>query len=151
MGLGGMALAVLLACAGTLAHAASIMDQLGEQAGALANPLSGMLSDQLGVTSEQAEGGIGSMLSLASERLSTDDFEQLAGAIPGAQGYLETATRLGAVTEPLKNLTDLNAALQRLGISPDVAAQFVPTVTDLVGKVGGDQARQLLSMALGGA
>lgn len=90
------------------------------------------------------------MLSLASERLSADDFDKLAGAIPGAEGYLETARQLGAVAGPLKNLADLNAALARLGIPPEVAARFVPTVTDLVGKVGGEQARQLLALALGG-
>lgn len=131
---------------GAAAQAASILDQASE----LASPLSGMLSDQLGVTEDQAEGGIGSMLSLASERLSADDFQKLAGAIPGADGYIDRAKELGAVAGPLKSMADLNGALSKLGISPEMAGRFVPMVTDLVGKVGGDQARSLLAMALGG-
>lgn len=110
--------------------------------------LAGMLESQLGVTQSQAEGGIGSILSLARERLDAKDFDRLAAAIPGAEGYIDTAKNLGAVAGPLSNVSDLTAALGRLGISPDMIDRFVPAVTDLVGKIGGDDARQLLASVL---
>jgi len=69
---------------------------------ALKNPLMGALTSQLGVTEDQAKGGIGSYLTLLQEKLAKGDFDKIASLVPGASGYLETAKKLGAVTGPLK-------------------------------------------------
>lgn len=111
--------------------------------------LPAMLQGQLGISEDQAEGGLGSLLSLASENLDGDDFSKLSGMIPGASGYIDSARNLGALAGPLKNLDGLNAALAKLGISPDVIAKFVPTVTDAISKFGGADATALLQKALG--
>lgn len=111
--------------------------------------LPGLLTSQLGIDKGQAEGGLGSVLSLASENLNTADFDKLKGLIPRASGYIDTAKSLGAVTGPLKNLAGLNGALAKLGISPDAAAKFVPAVTNYLGKVGGEDAVNLLQRGLG--
>jgi hypothetical protein len=108
------------------------------------------LTSTLGLTEEQAQGGVGSILTLAQEKLVKGDFDKIAAVIPGAQKYLDVAKSLGAVTGPLTNLAGLNGALGKLGISPDKAAKLVPAVTDFVGKAGGPEVGQLLSGALSG-
>jgi Protein of unknown function VcgC/VcgE (DUF2780) len=118
---------------------------------AMSDSLPGLLQNQLGIDKDQAEGGLGSLLSLAGENLGAADFDKLKGLVPGASGYIDKAKSLGAITGPLKNLDGLNAALAKLGISPDVAAKFVPTVTNYLGKLGGEDAAKLLQKALAAA
>ena len=112
------------------------------------DPLVGAVKSTLGVTDNQAEGGLGSILALAQEKLAKGDFDKIAQVIPGSQKYLDAAKKLGAVTGPLTNSAGLNSAYSRLGIPPERAAQFTPTVLDAVGKVGGESARNLLAGAL---
>jgi hypothetical protein len=111
------------------------------------NPLSSLTA--LGISENQAAGGLGSVLTLAQEKLASGDFDKVAAAIPGASKYLDMAKSLGAVTGPIGNMTGLNSALGRLGISPATAARFVPAVTDLVSKAGGSSVGSLLTTALG--
>lgn len=111
--------------------------------------ISSLLQGQLGLTEDQAVGGIGSLVSLAGEKLGADDFDRFVGMIPGADKYLESAKSLGAVTDPLKSLAGLNDSLAALGISPETIEKFVPMVTDYLGKLGGDDAKALLAQVLG--
>ena len=112
------------------------------------DPIVGALKSALGVTDNQAQGGLGSILTLAQEHLAKGDFDKIAQVVPGAQKYLDAAKKLGAVTGPVKNSAGLNSAYSRLGIAPETAAKFTPTVLDAVGKVGGDSVRNLLAGAL---
>jgi hypothetical protein len=52
------------------------------------------------------------------------------------------------VTGPVTNQAGLNSAYSRLGIAPETAAKFTPTVLDAVGKVGGESVKNLLAGAL---
>jgi len=112
------------------------------------DPIVGALKGALGVTENQAEGGLGSILTLAREHLAKGDFDKIAAAVPGAQKYLDAAKKLGAVTGPVTNSSGLDSAYSRLGIAPETAAKFTPTVLDAVGKVGGESVRNLLAGAL---
>jgi hypothetical protein len=114
----------------------------------LSNPLMSKLTSSLGVTQQQAEGGVGSILTLAQEKLAKGDFDKVASLIPGASGYLEKARSLGAVTGPLLNGAGLTGALGKLGIDAPTAARFVPTVTKFVSKAGGSKLGGLLTNAL---
>jgi len=114
----------------------------------LSNPLMSTLTNSLGVSQDQAEGGVGSILTLAKEKLAKGDFDKIAGLIPGASGYLDKAKSLGAVAGPLVNGAGLNGALGKLGIDAATAAKFVPTVTKFVSKAGGSKLGGLLSSAL---
>ena len=53
----------------------------------LANPLMRKLTSSLGVTQDQAEGGVGSILTLAQEKLAKGDFDKIAALIPGEQAW----------------------------------------------------------------
>lgn len=110
----------------------------------LKDPLMKLLTSQLDVTEAQATGGVGSYLTLAQEKLPKGDFDKIASYIPGASKYMESAKSLGAVSGPLKNLAGLNAALGKLGMKPETVSKFAPTVTDYIGKVGGDSVKQML-------
>ena len=115
---------------------------------ALKNPLMGALTSQLGVSEDQARGGIGSYLTLLQEKLAKGDFDKIASLVPGASGYLDSAKQLGAVAGPLKNLQGLNGALGKLGMNADTVAKFTPLVTDYLGKLGGPTVQGLLAGAL---
>ena len=114
----------------------------------LASPLLGTLMSSLGVTQDQAEGGVGSILTLAKEKLVKGDFDKIAAVIPGADKYLQKARSLGAVAGPLVNAAGLNGALGKLGIDAATAAKFIPAVTNFVGKAGGSKLGALLASAL---
>ena len=107
-----------------------------------------MVGKALGLSGDQVQGGLGSVLKLAQEKLQKGDFDKLAAAIPGASGYLEKAKSLGAVNGPLKDLGGLNAALGKLGISPDTASKFLSELPGLVSKTGSEDAGKLLSSVL---
>jgi hypothetical protein len=107
-----------------------------------------LLTNQLGVTSNQAMGGTGSILSLAKERLSGMDFNALTKAIPGSDTFMKTAKDLGAVTGPVGDQAGLTSAFSRLGMGPDMVPKFTGTLSDFVGKAGGEPARNLLAAAV---
>jgi hypothetical protein len=110
-----------------------------------ANPMIGALTSSLGVTEDQAMGGVGAMLTLAQEKLTSGQFDQVAKYVPGASKYIDMAKSLGAVSGPLGGMSGLTSAMGKLGISPATAAKFVPAVTDYVGKVGGADVGNMLA------
>ena len=110
--------------------------------------LTGLLTNQLGVTSNQATGGVGSILSLAKERLSAVDFSTLRQLIPGADTYMKTAKDLGAVTGPVGDRAGLTSAFSRLGMGADMVPKFTQIISDFVGKAGGQPASDLVRQAV---
>lgn len=105
----------------------------------------GVLTNQLGLTETQAQGGVGAYLTLAQEKLSAGDFDQVAKLVPGASKYMDQAKSLGAVTGPLKNAAGLDQALGNLGLNQEAAWKFVPTVTDYLSNAGGATTKNLLA------
>jgi Protein of unknown function VcgC/VcgE (DUF2780) len=112
------------------------------------SPLTSMLTSQLGVTEQQATGGVGSILTLAQEKLIKGDFDKVAAVVPGASKYMDQAKKLGAVTGPIKDMNGLKSALGRLAMSPDTINKFVPAVSNFVGKAGGSDVGNLLAGVL---
>jgi hypothetical protein len=106
------------------------------------------LGKTLGLTKNQMQGGVGSVLKLAEEKLQKGDFDKVAAAIPGGTKYLDKAKSLGAFTGNLNNLAGLNGALGKLGISPDTASKFLSELPGIVSKTGGDDVGKLLSSVL---
>jgi hypothetical protein len=107
-----------------------------------------MVAKTLGMTKDQMEGGLGSVLKLAQEKLQKGDFDKVAAAIPGASGYLDKAKSLGAVNGPLKDLNGLTSALGKLGINKDTASKFLSELPGIVSKTGSEDAGKLLSSVL---
>lgn len=118
------------------------------QSSGVTNALTQLLTSQLGVTANQANGGVGSILSLAKEKLPSIDFNALAMFIPGADGFMKAAKDLGAVTGPIGDQAGLTSAFSRLGMGQDMVPKFSQTMSDFVGKSGGDHARELLASVM---
>lgn len=117
---------------------------------------------QLGVSKEQAEGGLGLIVKLAKEKLGAD-FSQVSNVIPEANHLVNTAPAeegksalgglLGALAEKvglgdLGSLADLAASFQKLGLDMDKLQAFVKTVLAFVESKGGTVVKDLLNKVL---
>lgn len=134
--------------------AAGASAQLGgllEQAKGLgADSLSQLIGQQVSADESQIEGGLGSLLSLAGNRLSADDFAKISSAVPGVENYLDAAKQLGVLDTPITSMDGLTAALGKLGMSPDTISKFVPAAVSALGQIGGADVAGLLSSLTGG-
>ncbi|HET9131757.1 MAG TPA: DUF2780 domain-containing protein [Terriglobia bacterium] len=119
--------------------------------------LIGNLTKQLKVTPEQATGGAGSLFNLAKSRLKAEDFAKVSKAVPGMDGLLKAAPKqdnsaLNSVTSAIpgksSGLASVAGQFKSLGLSPDIAAQFVPILTKFVGDKGGAAVGALLAGVL---
>jgi hypothetical protein len=135
-------------------------------ADATASELVGALTQQLGVTEQQATGGAGALFGLAKSKLSPDNFAQVASVVPGMEGLLQAAptgggtgsmagvapsaasSMLGKSGESLGGLASLGGPFSQLGMSPDMIGKFVPVVLDYVGGKGGASVQSLLAGVL---
>jgi hypothetical protein len=120
----------------------------GAEAAGAADAATGSLTDmvgsQLGLSPEMSKAGVGAILAYAEGALPASDFQKVSAAIPGAGDNIQAAKDAGAVTGPITDAAGLNAAFGKLGISPEIANQLVPAVTDYVGKVAGPDTANLL-------
>lgn len=120
-------------------------DHMPKMSSDATSSLTSQLTKQLGVTETQAEGGVGSMLAMAKNKLGSAEFAQIGKVIPGADKYVQAAQQLNT---PLTDMNGVKSAFQKLGMSPDMVNQFKPVVLDYAGKVGGDQTKTLLASVL---
>ncbi|MCK9608942.1 MAG: DUF2780 domain-containing protein [Methylomonas sp.] len=121
-----------------------------------------MLVNQLGVNSQQAMGGAGSIFSLAQQRMNPGDFMQLSGSVPGMNQYLSAvpqpssssllfgsaANLMGDQAGGLGNLAALAGSFQSLGMNTNLIGRFVPVVLQYVQGQSGPAAMSLLQSAL---
>jgi uncharacterized protein VcgC/VcgE DUF2780 len=107
-----------------------------------------MITSQLGVTNNQAMGGVGSQLTLAKEKMGSMDFNALTKAIPGSDTYMKAAKDLGAVTGPVGDKAGLQSAFQRLGMQSGMVDKFSGLLSDFAGKMGGDPVKSALAAVL---
>jgi hypothetical protein len=113
----------------------------------MSTSLTKSLASGLGISEAQASAGVGTVLNYAQGKLSSTDFSALAKSVPAADSYMKAASeKLGSIKMP--DMSSLNSSLGKLGMTSDQINKFVPAVTDYVGKVGGDSAKNLLLSAL---
>ena len=104
------------------------------------------LAKNLGVTEAQAAGGVGAMFQQAAEKLSAVDFDSIRKSAPGIDQYLKASQNaLGGAK--LSDIGGLQGAFKKLGLTPEMVAQFKPYVLDYVGKYS-PSARSTLAAAL---
>lgn len=112
------------------------------------------LMQQVGVSQDQAEGGIGLLLNTVKDKLPSDDFAQLKDTIPSADQFMGAAPgednsgggmmgALGGLAGSLGGggklgeLASLLGGFSKLGIDTDTAKQFIPVIQSfLEGKLG---------------
>jgi hypothetical protein len=104
------------------------------------------LAKNLGITEAQATGGVGAMLQQATGKLSAADFDTVRKSVPGIDQYLQASQEaLGGAK--LSDIGGLQGAFKKLGLKPEMVAQFKPYVLDYVGKYS-PSARSTLAAAL---
>ncbi|MCG9712587.1 DUF2780 domain-containing protein [Shewanella insulae] len=126
------------------------------------NDLVGTVMSQLGLNQTQAEGGLGSLLSLAKTTLGGDSFGPIAEAIPGIDGLLSAAPQLdndSGMSGLLSKAGDLGSSLQggaqvydsfeKLGISKELAKPMVDIVKGYLDANAGAGTTDLLMQGLG--
>ncbi|WP_446808092.1 DUF2780 domain-containing protein [Methylomonas sp. 2BW1-5-20] len=121
-----------------------------------------ILVGQLGISPQQALGGVGSIFSVAQQRMSPGDFSQLSTSVPGMDQYLSSVPQqiaasgssslLGAAGNMMGgqygSLAALAGSFQTLGMNPSMVSQFVPVVLQYVQNQSGASAMNLLQNAL---
>ena len=128
----------------TDAPAEGVAETAATAAPSATGSLTDMLGSKLGLSPDQAKGGVGAILAYAEGALPATDFQKISTAIPNAGDNIQAAKDAGAVTDPITDVAGLNAAFSKLGISPETASQLIPAVTDYVGRVAGPETANLL-------
>lgn len=120
--------------------------------------LVGQLTKGLSITPQQANGGAGLLFAIAKSRLSPEDFDKLAAAVPGMDGFLKAAPSMSDD----KDLTDLTSSLpedwgsvvtaamgfQKLGLSPAMIEKFLPILLSFIEGKGGKDIAGILSKVM---
>ncbi len=143
------------------------LDSLTEVTNAVSKPsessdLVGSVMSQLGLSQGQAEGGLGSLLSLAQSSLGSSDFSAISDSIPGIDGLLGAVPELdndsgmsgllskaGGFGESLQGGAMVYDAFEKLGISKDLAAPMVDIVKGYLDANGTSGTSDLLMKGLG--
>ena len=86
-------------------------------------PLADTVANQASVTSDQAVGGIGSMLALAQNSLGTADNNELASLIPGMSTLESTG-----LTSVLNSQGAVERAFSGLGMDSSMISTFAPII-----------------------
>jgi len=135
--------------------------QVQAQSSAAPSSSSGLiaqLTKGLSITPTQARGGAGTLFGLAKSRLSPDEFSKVASAVPGMSGLLKAAPPSSQNSEfsdlesslpgNMGRTVEAAEAFHKLGLSPEMAAKFVPIMSKYVETKGGSSTAALLEKAL---
>lgn len=131
-------------------------------AAAHAMDLVGMLTKNLGVSQQQAEGGAGSIFNVASQNMSAADFTKVTEAMPEVTSLMNAAPKaeagsgtVGGLSSMLTKggtsmgaLSELAGSFSTLGLGGDMVGKFIPIVLEYAQSKGGDTVANLLKMAL---
>ncbi|UCH66412.1 MAG: DUF2780 domain-containing protein [Ignavibacterium sp.] len=101
----------------------------------------------LGVSPNQAIGGVGALMNLAQGKLSADDFTKVAGAFPDLDNLMSQAEGLGAFTGQLTDMAGVENSFTNLGMETGMVNQFIPELTSFASNKGGEEVASLLSGA----
>lgn len=122
-----------------------------------------LLTQNLGVSQEQAQGGAGLLFKLAKDKFGAGDFQQVVAAVPGIDDLVKAAPSgggglmgaLGGITSSLGgdagklgNLASLAAGFSQLKLDSGMVGKFVPVILSFVQSKGGDTVKNLLAGVL---
>jgi len=97
----------------------------------------GKLAASAGITSEQAQATVGSLLRLSQGRLETSQYDRIAEGVPKQAEYMALAQRLGVFGDSIENAAAMNAGLGKIGVKPDQVATVASELTGYVTKAAG--------------
>jgi len=109
------------------------------------------LTQQLGVSSKQATGGVGALLLAAQSKMKPSDFQQLTQSMPEFAALTKAVAKpkqtsgwsqissgasalMGDKNNTLGQAVELASSFQNLGLSANMVQKFIPVVTNYVSK-----------------
>ncbi len=121
-----------------------------------------LLVKNLGITTQQAEGGAGSIFNAAKQDMGVEDFKKVTTAMPEVEQLMAAAPKiekgsgtLGGIssmlskdTGSLGKMAGLYDSFSKLGLSEDMVGQFIPLISDYAKSKGGETVSNLLKTAL---
>jgi len=121
-----------------------------------------LLVKNLGITTQQAEGGAGSIFNAAKQDMGVEDFKKVTTAMPEVEPLMAAAPKiekgsgtLGGIssmlskdTSSLGKMAGLYDSFSKLGLSEDMVGQFIPLISDYAKSKGGETVSNLLKTAL---
>jgi Protein of unknown function VcgC/VcgE (DUF2780)/TAT (twin-arginine translocation) pathway signal sequence len=135
-----LAMAAVGAAAALFAGCASTSSYSGD---ALMGSLTGS-----GLSTSQAAGGLGSVLALAQSKLPAAEYSSLTKYLPGADKYVKVAQDAGVLSDPIRDVQQMNDAFKKLGLDAGQARSLLGSTSDYLAKQGGESARGLLARTL---
>ncbi|MDG1121856.1 MAG: DUF2780 domain-containing protein [Glaciecola sp.] len=132
-------------------------DALPSAAGLLSS-----LTDNLGVSTEQASGGMGAILNYAKQNISSEKFSQLSTAIPGVDSLLSAVPAVATVSEgglgglmnkaaeysdSIKSINDLKNQFDSLGLDSGMVMKYVAQAQQYLDTPQGQEAKTMLTDA----
>lgn len=121
-----------------------------------------LLTQNLGVSEDQAKGGAGAIFSMVKDKLGADDFGKISAAVPGLGDLVGAAPKsgglggaigglasaLGGGAEKMGNLAGLAGAFKGLGLDSSMIGKFIPVILSFVQSKGGDTLKNLMEGVL---
>jgi len=121
-----------------------------------------LLVKNIGITTQQAEGGAGSIFNAAKQNMGVEDFLKVTTAMPEVESLMAAAPKtekgsgtLGGISSMLSEnigsvgkMAGLYNSFSRLGLSKDMVGQFIPLILDYAKSKGGETISNLLKTAL---
>jgi len=121
-----------------------------------------MLTSQLGITEEQAQGGSGLLFKMAKEKLGSEEFSQVASAVPDVENLISSApesagisgalgglaSSLGGGAGQLGNLASLAGGFKNLNLDSGMVGKFIPVIMSFVQSKGGGTVKTILEKVL---
>ncbi len=116
------------------------------------------LTQNLGVTHDQARGGAGLIFRLAKDKLRRADYKQLSSSVPEANDLIGAAPEpegmggivggISGVGGNVGGLISLAGSFSKLGLGSDMVSKFVPIILSYVRSKGGDNAKGMMEHVL---
>ncbi|VEN74979.1 conserved hypothetical protein [Candidatus Desulfarcum epimagneticum] len=121
-----------------------------------------MLVKNIGVTTQQAQGGAGSIFNVAKQSMGVKDFSKVTTAMPEVESLMAAAPKIekgsGALggfssmlskhTGSLGKMAGLYDSFSKLGLSKGAVGQFIPLILNYAKSNGGQTVSNLLKTAL---
>ncbi|REL36001.1 DUF2780 domain-containing protein [Thalassotalea euphylliae] len=119
----------------------------------------------LGVTEAQIQGGLAAIMNFVSNNISSEEFNQLAEALPGSKELLDAVPDISQLksgsglsglldkaseySDTLKAANDVKKQFEVIGLSPEMIGQYTTKIQEYLDTPEGAQAKQIIQDSLG--
>lgn len=121
-----------------------------------------LLTQSLGVTESQAKGGAGVIFDYVKQKVSTEEFAQVAKALPGVNSIIDLAPKasdlsgqIGGFSPALGGKSDLTGGMAgvverfgKLGLDAGMVDKYVKTILDFTQSEAGSTVTNIIKGAL---